>query len=255
MRYATFFLRSQLSARRGFSLLELVIATGILVLLTGMVVSVQRSLAMAQRQQDLHLQAQRSARQAIDAISDELRFASPIALNPTTLELAPIDLGTINQAFLQFKTVTWDAATSARVTSNWTQYQLDAGGTTVSRVQYNEGGGPIIPAVLTVATTRQVANNIYTEPDLNGNGVMDGAEDANGDGRWQRGLFFMVTQEDVNDDDVMGPAEDDDGDGAIDARVIMTVDTRVVGAPPNGGTGYATIATVVELRNANVPGV
>ena len=68
-------------------------------------------------------------------------------------------------------------------------------------------------------------------------------------------MFFTVQQEDLNDNDLLGANEDVDGDGRLDARVIITVDTRLPGLGPGGGLGYATVTTVVELRNADFPGI
>ncbi len=242
--------RQRAARPRGFTIVEITVASAVLLIVIGLVYPMHHATIQAKQQEELSLMAQQHARLAIDRISEELRMASPATLNPTGLEPG-IDLGTINQNFIQFQTVTWDGALNERTNSTWTQYQIGPGGTTVERVIYAEGD-PLLPAVLTPVATFTVAQYIFIEPDLNANGVLEANEDVNRDGRRQNGLFFTVLQEDVNDDDMLGAAEDQNNNGRMDARLLVTVDTRVTSVGVAGGTGYASVTTIVDLRNSDV---
>lgn len=238
---------------RGLTLVEVALTMLLLLLITGFVLRSQMATRRAQVQMDMALRAQQAARQAIDAVSRELRLASPVRLNPTALG---VPLGAINSSFLFFQTAAYDPATQARVNSNWILYQLVDDPTSpvpqvmqLQRVQFAEGGLDYTLAV-TPVSTRVIARNIYSE-DLNGNGFQDpGEPDANGDGQFQLGLWFTIEQEDVNDDDLMGVIEDTNANELLDARITVIVDTRAAAAA-TGGLGFATVTTTVEARNAD----
>lgn len=231
---------SNLGNARGFTMVEMLISMTIMTIIGLIVLQFARATNRTERQERLSMQAQQSARLAIDRMSEEVRMGSPLTLDP-----APGRVGDFQSPLLQFQTITWDAVNNVPLNSVWIEYRTTPGTPTqLERVTYC-GGCP--PAPANIATVTIVSQNIYDE-DLDDDGVLDPGEDLNNDGLLQRGLWFTVNQEDNNNNDFLTSTEDINANDRMDATVGIQVDTQVLN-PTLNGRGFATVTTVANLRN------
>lgn len=221
----------------GFTVLEMLVATVVLVVISVAVLQFNFAARHAERQERVSIQAQQQSRLAMDAISEDLRLASAVTLSPNS----PLGM----QA-LRFRTVAWNVPNPGPNLSPWIEYRLNPNDPTIlERVDYCVG---CAAAPGNEVLTRRIASGLFpANEDANNNGVLDPGEDLNGDGRLERGLWFTVLNEDQNDNGILEPLEDDNGNGRIDAVVTVQVDTQVLGR--ENARGSSTVAGRIRVRN------
>jgi prepilin-type N-terminal cleavage/methylation domain-containing protein len=166
--------------RRGFTMVELLIASTLFVILMGVVAQLYFSMNGASNVMTRKVAARDEARKAIQAISDEVRQA------------AAASVANVPGETLTYKiAVDVDGNGSAVDASGAIEL---SGAHTLTRDydDANQDGVRETQLILVTAegSVRVLANALFPNEDRNTNGTLDADEDANGDGVLNRGLWF-----------------------------------------------------------------
>lgn len=166
--------------REGFTLLEVMLSVGLLVIISGMLFALSGTMGAAARTQGSQITTMGETRVAMLQISRELRQAA----------MGSITIGA-NGSQIQYQVPADVDGNGVPVNQNG---RLELGAVrTLSRDvnDLNNDGVTLTQFVWTDGNqVRVLANNLLLDEDTDGNGTLDGGEDTNGNGVLDRGLFF-----------------------------------------------------------------
>lgn len=158
--------------RQGFTLVEALVSLAILSVLMASLFGLSIGMGDTAQMLDINVTGNDEARRALIVITRELRQASLKSIS-----------GVPGNALLY--QVAEDTDNNGTVLTAAGAVELSA----VKRIGRATTGKNL---VMTSGSTQQVlATNIIPDEDLNGNGVLDAAEDANANGMLERGIWFQ----------------------------------------------------------------
>ncbi len=173
--------KSERAARRGFTMMELMLAIGIMSIVAGVLFALAGTLAQATRAQEARIAASDDVRSGIVFLVRNVRQAATSTVSwdglpgPTLSYCVAADLDGNGSAI----DIGMDLELSPLRTLSRDATDLNNDGQTLTQLVMEQDG-----------QVKVVTNGLLLDEDTNGNNTFDAGEDRNGNGQFDRGLWF-----------------------------------------------------------------